>query len=835
MILSLIGGYSSSLLAVTVLVFGAMVLYRKGFLKRMVGRRLPFHFIFLLCSCYCSSFAQGLDIEEEDDEIGDDGFYDFHFGEDHEWSNEQRSAFKRAIEICLGIATQLFNTNQLFVPNGHWWSITGAFAMDKLAQLGETNRSVIYTVGTKVGHALRGKVRKQLGYPNVLEKIFVVFNFDHQRGDDHEKLVNSIIEFCRALCKGITPSNLATMTIEQAISLEASGLPYFASLFFYAIAYSATECHILGGGRAIQGYLRRMLLFVTESGVQTLFSQLGIPMDESTMQHEFITGFGLLKWVKESHETCVKCGKAFFKTLDDKFGNLNSSTDDRVNFEGSFIQYVLTKCIRMEALSSWKPNVKCVPLTEVILNLIFNIGKWTDAFGNRMTDPNHPYDPAKGYNDDDRDYAFSNFEAFLKRVESAFASFAALDTNSEMLKAPLALGRSLATILKERGWKNFFSFKKFGLDIEVFYYQVRDGMWPSFIFIHGPPCRAFNTESTTLSWAEIVSMRRRAVELHLLYLFSRRFLAMIMTDGFNVSIDLAKYTVLYSILMAHAMFQYLVANFHICTRTACLFSKNMMVSFNAFLHEARGYVNGLYNENCNRGLVSRAARRENVRTKSSDITKDMHYMQTVLNIFSRCFIKKCPVANLKLLTVDQGFSLVVDVLKTVKSRRDRFLEKKLIGSKLLLGFRNAWNRSGKKSSDVIEDKKEATQALMKDVKGWPETFPKGLTWMPEKDKWTIKTTIRGNLKRCMSFPDTMPDLLDALNGLNRFNEMKVLKQSEITKATSEQLKDIKVVMKNHITVKNGNICDCEWCKDTSNAKKRKSTSSKKQPATKKHS
>ena len=455
-----------------------------------------------------------------------------------------------------------------------------------------------------------------------------------------------------------------------------------------------------------------------------------------------------------------------------------------------------------------------------------------------MTDPNHPYDPAKSYNDDDRDYAFGNFEAYLKGIESAFASFAALDTNSEMLKAPLALGRSLATILKERGWKNFFSFKDFvGLDIEVFYYQMRDGMWPSFIFIHGPPCRAFNTESPTLSWAEIVSMRRRAVELHLLYLFSRRFLAKIMTDGFNVSIDLAKYTVLYSILMAHAMFQYLVANFHISTKTACLFSKNMMVSFNAFLHEARGYVNGLYSENCNRGLVSLAAREENVRTNSSDLTRDMHYTQTVLNIFSRCFSKKCPVANLKLLTVDQGFSLVVDVLKKNRGRRDRFLKKKLIGSKLLLGFTNAWNRSSLQSTGVIEDKKEATQALMKDVKGWPETFPKGLSWKPKREKWHLQKTIRGNLKMGLFFPDTMPGRLDALNGLNRFNAMKVLKQSEIKKATSEQLKDIKEVMKKHITVKNGNICDCEWCKDTSdsNAKKRKSTSSKKQPATKKHS
>ena len=832
MILSLVGSNSASFLAILVHVLGTMLLYKIGMLQRLVGARLPLPFIFFICICSLSSFTQGLDIEEDDDDDNDDeGFYGLQFGEEHEWSCGQRYVFKVAINFCRQIAKELYNTNQLFVPGGHWWTITGAFTMNNLAQLGDTSRSVVYYYGTKVGHALKGKVRKQLGYPNVRDKIFVIFNLDRQRGDNHTKLVNSVIKFCKEFCKGITPSNLSTMTIEQAISMEAAGLPFFASLFFYSIAYTAEECKFIGGGRAIMGYLRRMLLFVVESGVQALFPLLGIPLAKSTMPHEFITGYGLLNWVKKSHETCVECGRAFFKELDEMFGDLSSSTDDRVeNFNGSFIEYVLKKCIRMTALSSWKPAIKCVPLTGVILDLIFNIGMWKNAFGDRKTNPKYPYDPSKGYNDDDRDFAFGNFEDFLEGIESTFASFAALDTNNEMLKAPLARARSLVTILDERGWKFFFSFRPFGLNIDVYYFQEFVGWWPSFIFIHGPPCQAFNTESPTLSSAEVMSMRQRAVELHLLFLFSRRFLSRTMTNGFNVSIDLSKYFVLGSILMAHAMFQYLVANFHLSTKGACLFAKNMIVSFNAFLEKSGGYVNGLYNENCNRKLVSYAVRTE-IRRRNMGIrgfTKDMDYRQTVLNILSRCFSKKWSVAGLKALTVEAGLSLAVDVLKK-DPRWPRFKEKKLIGGALLARLTNAYNRARGGSSGATEDKKEATQAIMKDVVGWPEIFPKGIGWHTTHEIWYLQKVIFGRCRIDVTFPDTPQGLLEALNALNRFIAMKKLKKNVFAAATSEQLEEMKKVMLKHIRVKDGNICDCEWCEEDSASDA--STSTKKRAAT----
>ena len=812
-----------------------MYLYKIGMLQRLVGAaRLPLPFIVFICTI--PSYTQALDFDEEEDaEVGDEGFYDAHFGEDHQWSPLQHNAFNAAINFCKQIAIELVNTNQLFVPGGgHWWTITGAFALNNLAQLGNTNRSVVYFYGRKVGQALRGKVRKQY-YPNVRDRIFVIFNLDHQQGEQHTKLVDSIIKFCKKFCKGITRSKLAAMTIQQAIVLEASGLPFFACLFFYSIAHSAEECNILGGGRAISGFLRRMLLFVVESGAQALFPLLGIQLDKSTMPHEFITGYGLLKWVKQSHQTCIEAGEAFFKKLKDTFADLDSSTDARVDFEGTFIEYVLKGCIKMTAFSSWKPAIKCVPLTGVILDLIVDV--WKNAFGDRMTDPNHPYDPSKCYDDDDRDFAFDNFEAFLKKMERAFASFAALDTNSEMLKAPLARARSLKTILKERGWKFFFSFKEFGLNIDVYFYQNEDGMWPSFLFIHGPPYYAFDTELNTLSPEQIGWMRKRAVELHLLFLFSRHFLAKVMTNGFNVSKDLADYTVLNSILMAHAMFQYLVANFHIGTKFACLFSKNMIVSFNAFLEKAGGYVNGHYSENCNNGLVSLASRQAQTysQTKSTNVTSDHHFAQKVLNIFTRCFSKQCLVAGLKVLTVDEGFSLAVDVLKKSPNRLSRFKEKNLIGSELLKGLASFWDRAKVGSSGVIEDKKDATQALMKDVEGWPEIFPPGLNWNSKNETWNLRKTIFGSCRIDVTFHDTMQGRLDALNGLNRFNAMKKLKKDVLKTATSEQSEKIKEVMLKHIQVKDGKTCVCEWCKEDSksNAKKRKGTASKKQPATKK--
>jgi hypothetical protein len=533
------------------------------------------------------------------------------------------------------------------------------------------------------------------------------------------------------------------------------------------------------------------------------------------MPHEFVTGYGLMKWVKASHEKCVDCGATFFAKLKQTFGGLDGSTDERVESDCTFIDYVLKNGIQMIALSSWAANIKCLPLTEVILDLMF--GSWRNAFGDRKPPKNKPFD-AGSYNDGDRNFAFDNFLAFVELLENTFASFAALDTNKEMLRASKAVGRSLVEILEERGWNFFFSFADFGLDIDVYYYQKEDGHWPSFIFIHGPPCFAFNTESTTLTKYLIDLMRKRVVELHLLYLISRKFLEEVMTDGFNVSRDLHDYTVLYNLLMAHAMFQYLVANFHLNTKYACLFAKNMLVSFNAFLADitvnTRRYINGYYCEHNNNKLVSEAARRE--ATYNSDETRDNHYVQTVLNIITRCFTSKCPLPNVMVLNEEECFSQVVELLNDVKNKANRwmhFKERNVIDGPLLKGLTRAYARLGGRAKATAQDKIDEAQQRMEGMTEWPAEWPTGLGWDKSKSNWKLKKQVHG-IRVSWRFDDNKEGLLDAVKVKTRFDEMKESKNNLLKAAATKEEKDrLRNVINQHCRVTEGQSCVCAWCND----------------------
>eukprot|EP00984_Skeletonema_dohrnii_P023183 scaffold12261_cov72-Skeletonema_dohrnii-CCMP3373.AAC.1 len=516
---------------------------------------------------------------------------------------------------------------------------------------------------------------------------------------------------------------LYAMAIAAADTKRLHELPFFAILFLYSIGHCAEDCNDLGGGIAIGGFLRRVILLVVESGIQMLFQKLGINLADASMPHEWING-GLMKWVKESHARCVDCGEAFFEVLKEKFGTLGGSIDERVSDpNGSYIEYVLKNSIKMVALSSWAPDVKCLPLTEVLLNLIFSY--WNDAFGKR-----HPvkrgfgdvYDAAGGFNDDDRNFAFGNFEAFLLNLQETLAAFGALDSNKEMLKSVLAGNKTMHEILLERGWKHFFSFSPFGLDIEVYYYQKKEGYWPSFLFLHGPPCHAFSTKESTLAQQLIESMQKRAVELHLLFLISRKFLQGVMQNGFNVSRDLAQYTVMFNILMAHAMFAFLVSNFHLSTKGACLFAKNMMVAFNAFLMSAEGYHNGLFSHNCSNGIVSKRVRSGIYRECEEQC--EFHFGVEVVNVLTRCISDSVqPCIGIKMLSLDESMTKAAAILKVNDSRFKLFKAKNFVCSTLL---------------------KLIAIAMMQEVEpGWE--LPSGMEWNENAQCWELSKEFNGKM------------------------------------------------------------------------------------------
>ena len=86
-------------------------------------------------------------------------------------------------------------------------------------------------------------------------------------------LVTKAIEFCKLFCQ-IEPYQLCGMTIQGAINMEFGGL---------------------GGGIAIKGFLRRLLLLGVETGVQVHLVEMGFSLSTACQAHEWPRGS--LKWV----------------------------------------------------------------------------------------------------------------------------------------------------------------------------------------------------------------------------------------------------------------------------------------------------------------------------------------------------------------------------------------------------------------------------------------------------------------------------------------------------------------------------------------------------------
>ena len=81
-----------------------------------------------------------------------------------------------------------------------------------------------------------------------------------------EALVGESLELCRQFCP-ITHENLPGLTIQGATDLERSGLPFHTTIIFYILAYTREKCSFPRGGKTILGYLHRLLLIISESGV----------------------------------------------------------------------------------------------------------------------------------------------------------------------------------------------------------------------------------------------------------------------------------------------------------------------------------------------------------------------------------------------------------------------------------------------------------------------------------------------------------------------------------------------------------------------------------------
>lgn len=86
------------------------------------------------------------------------------------------------------------------------------------------------------------------------------------------------------------------------------------------------------------------------------------------------------------------------------------------------------------------------------------------------------------YASDHRDLARRTIRRRLARLEKEFLGTCALDLKDAALFGSDAMARHM---FLRRGWEVFFDFAPFEI---VVYIHRKDGQWPSFVFLHRPPC-----------------------------------------------------------------------------------------------------------------------------------------------------------------------------------------------------------------------------------------------------------------------------------------------------------------------------------------------------------
>ena len=452
--------------------------------------------------------------------------------------------------------------------------------------------------------------------------------------------MKTVLKFCRQYC-GITPAQLFSLTLHDAFEYENSWLPFTLGLFLYALGHSKEECPKMGGGIAIRGYLRRLILFFVESGVQMLCATLGMTLSDSSQAHEWLCGS--LDWVAEAHLRCCNMVDKFWEAMQ----TIDTSGDDpRVwsfcsayfGYYSSYLDTITAQSIPVFAMAAWAPGIPdgtIIILTAILMNLIFNyLGAWEDAFGD-VTPPAHdPYN-AGSFKPHQRSTARERIYKWLDTLQINIM-FGALNVNDAAFEGS---NNSAKAELHRRGWKVLIDFNQFGYDIIVYYFQLKVGYWPSIIFLHRPPCFMANTNLQTdlHEWlAKVKQYQTRAEEMYIIFLICR--LLQKPSTSFEAERRLRFIPVFGNILVAHCVFVSLVQNLHIGRKFAVLFFKQLLTNYdcNAF---DEGNTQLLIS-NGNHEVVAAVLRKRIQSTGSVNATHDWQRFISVLNALGRNLVPR---------------------------------------------------------------------------------------------------------------------------------------------------------------------------------------------------
>ena len=342
-----------------------------------------------------------------------------------------------------------------------------------------------------------------------------------------------------------------------------------------------------------------------------------------------------LERVVSGHRRCAEALVPFFR----KMWRIDTSGNDpRVEEAGlqgiSYIQALLDGLAHITAMSSWAPDLErpWSGLTAIILNFIVGIGNWLDAFDD------HPVKRGEGNIYDDTKFthvqrfnALVTIALYVRNLQETLLAIGFLDVNTAAFKHS---GTTAAQFLVDCGWKEFFSFLAFGFDIVVYIYQEHEGWWPSIIFLHKPPCWAVNTDfKEEVNQWNVASWRKRAAELYLMFLVTTMLREEDKTD-FAIDTDFSNLSI-FNLLMAHEIYIHWVVHLHIGRMYAALIFKNLLVPIDVNFFD--GEYNSLRIES-NTEVVARYQRERiaNAARRLTDITIDMTWRQTLVNILGHC-------------------------------------------------------------------------------------------------------------------------------------------------------------------------------------------------------
>jgi len=465
-----------------------------------------------------------------------------------------RDPVQEVLNNCRVQAYHMWKRFELFLPT--FFFMAGAFFNHLLPQLGDSRAAKVYyhRAKKKIGCAGNGIVRSSFYEP--LAFILTVFNLDLQSLKNTELLSTFAINLCQFFCS-ISPSNLLDMTIQDAIDMEEMRyqednqkihLPFVVCIFMYMIGHSEEECEVLGGVIRVRSYLKRLCLLIVESGVQELLVSIGVELSKACQAHEWLQGS--MSWVPASHNECAGEGESFFK----KVKELDTSADPlNEDFGMSYFAYILATSIQMIALASWAADTVegHLVLTDVIMDLIFGFFNWGDAFGDEHPVKRGPgvdiYDASK-FSSAARSRARDRISLWLEYLKGKVGGFGALNRCKAAFDGP-----DLPTVeqfLEQHDFYHFFTFTL--LHIEVYMYQEMKGLWPVFIFLHGPPCyMADSTFEMKVTPSIVESMKKRCKEMYAIFLICLKLREPDASS--NIDRDLANYSIFGNLLVAHVV------------------------------------------------------------------------------------------------------------------------------------------------------------------------------------------------------------------------------------------------------------------------------------------